>query len=94
MVGLPRYVTRSRAYKVTFLGDKGEPLNGARQVLADLKRFCHVDRPTIKIAHGTGMIDPIASAVAEGRREVWLRIQAMLNLSETQVQLLQEDFND
>lgn len=91
---IPRIFRRSRAYKRCFLGDKGEPHLEAEQVLADLKRFCRADRPTIVVSPVSRAVDPLASAVAEGRREVWLRIAAMLALSEAQVARLQEDLDE
>lgn len=59
---------RQYAYKQTFKGPHGE------EVLADLARFC---RANVTTFHE----DARAHAVAEGRREVWLRIQNNLNLS-------------
>lgn len=48
--------------------------HGAK-VLADLAKFCRAQESTFHA-------DPRVHAVAEGRREVWLRIQQHLNLSE------------
>lgn len=48
--------------------------HGAK-VLADLAKFCRAQESTFHP-------DPRVHAVAEGRREVWLRIQQHLNLSE------------
>lgn len=59
---------RRHAYRQTFKG----PL--AEVVLRDLARFCRAHRSTFHA-------DPRAHAVAEGRREVWLRIAHHLNLS-------------
>ena len=46
-----------------------------KAVLADLAKFC---RASVTTFHE----DPRAHALAEGRREVWLRIQNHLRLSE------------
>lgn len=81
---------RARAYKQLFLTDRGDPHRSATAVLADLKRFCHVERPTAKFSPVSGKIDPIAMAMAEGRREVWMRIQTHLNLTEGQLASLIE----
>lgn len=73
---------RSQAYKKTFAGPFGE------KVLADLRRFCKATVPTA---------DPdnvYATYIAEGRREVWLRIQAHLNLTDEDVFDLIEDYTD
>jgi thymidylate kinase len=50
----------------------------AQAVLADLARFCR--------AHDTAFHpDARAHAVAEGRREVWLRIQRQLKLTDDEL---------
>ena len=64
---------RSSAYQQTF-GGHGAP----QTVLKDLARFCKANEPTFHL-------DPRAHALAEGRREVWLRIQSHLNLSAEEI---------
>lgn len=59
---------RAQAYKSTFDSEAG------KDVLADLGRFCRAHESTF---HS----DSRASAVLQGRREVWLRIQHHLNLT-------------
>jgi len=63
-------IERSQAYKQTF---DGEP---SGKVMADLERFCHANTTT----HVGG--DSHGTAQLEGRRQVWLRIQGYLSLSE------------
>lgn len=63
---------RRYAYRKTFAG----PL--AEIVLKDLARFCRAHSSTFHV-------DPRAHAVAEGRREVWLRLQNHLRLSPDQL---------
>ena len=60
---------RRHAYRTTFKG----PL--AEVVLKDLARFCRAHESTFHT-------DARAHAVAEGRREVWLRIQNHLQLTD------------
>lgn len=61
--------SRQRAYRLVFAGPVAE------DVLRDLAVFCR--------AHETAFHpDPRVHAVLEGRREVWLRIQKHLNLSQ------------
>lgn len=60
--------TRQRQYQQTFAG----PV--AQEVLRDLARFCRANASTFHE-------DARLHAVAEGRREVWLRIQSHLKLS-------------
>lgn len=59
---------RQHQYKQTFKGPNADA------VLRDLARFCRANESTF---HEDGR----AHAVAEGRREVWLRIQSHLGLS-------------
>lgn len=63
---------RAYAYRQTFSNPNGE------KVLKDLHGFCRATDSTFHT-------DPRVSAVMEGRREVWLRIQRHLNLSEEQL---------
>lgn len=63
-------IWRSSAYRRVF-----DPSNqDARVVLGDLARFCRADKST---AHP----DSHMAARLDGRREVWLRIQAHLHLT-------------
>jgi len=57
------------------------------RVLADLARFCRAQRSCYET-------DARAHAFAEGRREVWLRIQQMLRLSDEQIAAMMEIQND
>lgn len=58
---------RRFAYQKTFEGTLG------REVLKDLARFCRAHESTFSS-------DPRLHALAEGRREVWLRIACHLQL--------------
>lgn len=64
--------SRRRAYRETFDG----PL--AHVVLADIARFCRAHEST---AHENERV----SAQLDGRREVWLRIQHHLQLTDEQM---------
>lgn len=67
------YVARRRtAYVKTFDGPFSE------EVLLDLSRFCRAEQSTFHP-------DPRVHAVLEGRREVWLRIQEHLRLSDDEL---------
>lgn len=63
---------RRHAYRTTFGGPLG------KEVLADLAKFCRAHSPTFHE-------DPRAHALAEGRREVRLRIANHMNLTEQQL---------
>ena len=81
---LRRLYRRSIGYKSLFLGKDGKPDGTASIVLADLHWFCHAERTTARALPGRG-IDPLAMAIAEGRREVWNRIQHYIRLDETAI---------
>lgn len=66
--------SRQMAYRRTFQLDNAY----AQQVLGDLAKFCRAHDSTFHK-------DPRAHALMEGRREVWLRIQEYLKLSDNQI---------
>lgn len=72
---------RRAAYAKTFNNPEG------RKVLADLKRFCRASVPTADVnnIHTTYLL--------EGRREVWLRIASMLQLTDEEVVQLIEEYD-
>jgi len=63
---------RRTAYVRTFICPPGD------EVLQDLAKFCRANQTTYHA-------DPRVHAVLEGRREVWLRIQQHLQLSDDQL---------
>jgi len=75
-----KYLLRRKlAYKECFKSKSGQ------RVLADLKRFCHATMPTFsgEETHRTAFL--------EGRREVFLRIQHHLHISDEQLHKLIEE---
>lgn len=78
----PLTLIRRRAYRAAFNNPEG------RKVLADLRRFCRATLPTADVNNVQ------ATYLLEGRREVWLRIQAHLQLTEDDVFKLIEDQNE
>jgi len=81
---------KALAYRRTFLGDDGKPTTDGTVMLADLKAFCYADKSTTKVSPVSKMVDPIASAQAEGRREVWLRITQILYLDDRIIQAIND----
>ena len=79
------FLRKRDAYRALF----GEPSQSALMVLSDLRRFCHANATTA-VADREGRIDPIASAQLEGRRQVLMRIQQMLRVSEEDLQTMIE----
>lgn len=78
----PFFQRRQSAYKKTFDNPEG------RKVLADLRRFCRATQPTADVNNTN------ATFLLEGRREVWVRIQAHLQLTDEDVYNLIEDSNE
>lgn len=88
---LERMLLRSRAFKRLFLDDKtGALKEDAEIVIRELAHFCHVTRPSYKISPKSGTIDPLATHVAEGRREVFMRITSLIGREETIRKTLEE----
>lgn len=85
-----RIFRKRHAYRAVFAPD-GVPSPGGQIVLADLRRFCRASRSTSQVSLVTGCIDPLASAQAEGRREVFLRICNMLHMDDAKVYRLTDD---
>jgi hypothetical protein len=73
--------SRRQAYRAMFQPG-GHSTTAAEIVLADLQKFCRATRSAVMVNPVTGAIDERATFVAEGRREVWLRITQHLNISD------------
>jgi hypothetical protein len=89
---LAKIMKRRYSYRRLFLGDNGLNADG-QTVLADLAKFCRANASTAVVSPISRSVDPIATAMAEGRREVWLRIMAHLHLEDRIVLNLNEDDN-
>lgn len=84
---------RAHAYKTCFLIDGKISLSG-EIVLSDLAKFCRAKTSTAIVSSSRQMIDPFAMALAEGRREVFLRIQQYQALEPNEIQRLREAQED
>lgn len=73
-----------RSYSLTF----GAPF--AKQAIADLAAFCRASESCVIRGIG-GAIDRDASLVAEGRREVFLRIQEFSRLTADEILQLRRE---
>jgi len=73
---------RINSYKAVFNGFHG------KNVIADLKRFCRWDQPTADINN------VYATYVAEGRREMLLRVLSHLNYSESDITKFKEYYGE
>jgi hypothetical protein len=81
---------RRYSYRRMFLGESGLSPDG-QVILTDLAKFCRANSSTAVVNPVSRSVDPIASAMAEGRREVWLRIMAHLHIDEKVVFNLTEN---
>jgi len=77
-----RLWTLRTAFRRTFNGKDGKPHGDGVLVLAELRRFCYGNKPTIKTGLD-GKVDPFASVAAAARQEVYQRVTAMLNLDDS-----------
>ncbi len=91
MLRLSRKARLARAVKAAFLAPDRQTLNNhGREILADLRAFCRADASCVVVGRD-GRIDTHATAVAEGRREVWLRLIEHLHLDDQTIQALVGD---
>jgi len=79
------------AYRAVFQRKPTKPQADA--LLADLADFCRANTSCVVVGKD-GHIDTHATALCEGRREVYLRIQATLNISDEQLLAMKELENE
>ena len=72
-------------YRACFLNEQGILTAHGQRVFKDLANYTDAYRSTIKMRPDGGGIDPIAMGIAEGRRQVCLRLLAMLKLPDEEV---------
>lgn len=82
---------RRDAYQAVFEPENELQKEWADAVLADLSNFCGMRKPSIR-ADNTGRVDPIATAFAEGRRDVFLRILSHMKITDDQLYELAERY--
>lgn len=87
---LERILNRKRSYRRLFLDEDGQPNVDAEVVLADLKKFCRAMSSTAMVSPISKTVDPMAMAMAEGRREVWNRLMAHLHIDDKVVAQLKD----
>lgn len=87
-----RWLNLRRVYRAFFLKDVREP-RVVKTLLDDLREFCKADQTCVVVAKD-GHIDTHATLLAEGRREVFLRIESVLNLEDEALNRMKELEND
>lgn len=75
-----KILRRERIYKEVLNVESPQ----VQELLADLSKFCLANETTIQF-DAQGRVDQNKILIAEGRREVWLRIQQHLNLTGPQL---------
>ena len=83
---------RQRFRALFWDGNRGKDDGNVAAVLGDLREFCRADSSCVVIGKD-GRVDTHATAVAEGRREVYLRIIQTLNLSDATLNKMKEQEN-
>jgi hypothetical protein len=76
-------LTKRHDYRATF-GTDAERTQAQEKVMLDLARFCYAYKPTTRKSP-LGTVDTHASAIAEGRRQVWLRLVGFLQTSDSAI---------
>lgn len=85
---LDKLMRRRNAWRDMTRGQDGELTPAAVEALAHLRRFCYMDRGSVKVSPRSGMIDPHAMALIEGRREVFMLIEQSIKLTDGDIQRL------
>ncbi|WKZ93615.1 GTP-binding protein [Chimaeribacter arupi] len=83
----------SRAYRSVF-GERGRRTKDQEMVVADLMNFSKLLQSSVAISKATGSVDPLATMLAEGRREVAHRIINFTTLDDAQIILAIQQLNE
>jgi len=89
-----RMIGRRKAYRTAFLDDQGNLTRHGRVVMEDLARFCRARQSSVTVSPISRTVDTHATMVAEGRREVFNRLQYYLNLTDDQLMQIKERADD
>lgn len=91
MSAADRALIKMQAYRRLFLTEGGELNEDAKVIMKDLRKFCRATTSTAMVSPVSGQIDPMAMAMAEGRREVFNRLNEYLHLNERVIHNLREE---
>lgn len=75
------------------LAPGGELSPQARVLMGALGQFCHARRSSVMVGNG-GQIDPYATMVAEGRREVFNWLLDILEVNEHDARKIMQDYKE
>lgn len=85
---------RSRAFRKVF-GESGKRNKEQEIVLKVLADFCRVKESSVTVSPVSKQVDPLATCVAEGRREVMNRIIHFISLPQEElIRIIQEAEKD
>jgi hypothetical protein len=79
------------AFRTSLLDEDGKPTPHGSAVLAHLRAFCSADVSTLR-RDREGRVDPLASAAAQGRQEVWQQFYFYLNLDDSELVEIDREF--
>lgn len=72
-------IRRNQNFKRLFLNDQDQIKPEAQDFFKWLYQFCYMSRPSYLMNPKTGGIDPLATHVAEGRREVYVTLLELID---------------
>jgi hypothetical protein len=81
-----RLHSKHLAYVRTFCGDNGRLHLSGERVLADLKRFCGINRAGIVVSPITRTVDSHATAYQAGLRDAFLHITKVLDVDPNEIE--------
>jgi len=89
-----RFWNRRNHYRRCFTNEAGHLTSDGEAVLRDLAAFCRADRSVLTLSPVTRTVDTHATMVAEGRREVFVRILQILRMTDAQINSLKSEDRD
>lgn len=92
-----RYLNLRNAFRACFQNGywrDGEELTPqAERVFNELREFCRADTPCVQFDKD-GKYDTHATAILQGRREVWLRLTSYINITDAELLKIKELGNE
>lgn len=86
-----RFLNKRLSFRECFLDPGGELTKAGAVVIRDLARYCGAYKTSFRVSPVTRSADPLAMAYAEGRRDVFIRLQSMLKLPDDAILQAIED---
>lgn len=80
-----RFLSRRQAFRDCFMDNQGQLTASGARVLRLFAKKAGAYRSSVRLSPVSGVVDSHAMAVAEGRREMYLYLQSMLELPDKAV---------